>query len=199
MQQAVRAGPGSGHDPTSDDRRVEQRDFRENPGRATFARRGSPGSHSADSGSGEKPMAIKPLEDRVLVKPIPGSGVRRPASGASSCPRREGKSRARRGRRRRTRQTPPENSKLAEMSSRCRRRPGLPHGKYAGTEVEFKGRQDAHPPRGELLGGSRLTACSLDGENAAAATARICRGHCPGPRLPISGARYLGPDMAGNR
>ncbi|MDX2148657.1 MAG: co-chaperone GroES [Planctomycetota bacterium] len=92
-------------------------------------------------------MAVKPLEDRVLVKPIdpetktasglylPESSKERPIRGevVSTGP----------GKRM-------ENGKRAEMS--VRRGDTVVFGKYAGTEVEIKGVKHLIMRESELLG-----------------------------------------------
>lgn len=94
-------------------------------------------------------MAVKPLEDRVLVKPIEAetktaSGIYLPeaskekpvkgeviATGPGSCL---------------------ENGKRAEMS--VTKGDTVVYGKYAGTEVEIKGVKH-HPPRVGAVGCDR--------------------------------------------
>jgi chaperonin GroES len=92
-------------------------------------------------------MAIKPLEDRVLVKPIESesktaSGIFLPES-AKEKPVRGEVVAVGPGKRL-------ENGKRAEMS--VRKGDKVFYGKYAGTEVEFKGDKMLILRENELLG-----------------------------------------------
>ena len=92
-------------------------------------------------------MAIKPLEDRVLVKPIESesktaSGIFLPES-AKEKPVRGEVVAVGPGKRL-------ENGKRAEMSVRMGDK--VFYGKYAGTEVEFKGDKMLILRENELLG-----------------------------------------------
>ena len=92
-------------------------------------------------------MAVKPLEDRVLVKPIESesktaSGIYLPESAKEKPVRGEVVA------------TGPgkrlENGKRAEMS--VRKGDTVVYGKYAGTEVEIKGVKHLILRESELLG-----------------------------------------------
>jgi chaperonin GroES len=92
-------------------------------------------------------MAIKPLEDRVLVKPIEAesktaSGIYLPETAKEKPVRGEVVA------------TGPgkrlDNGKRAEMS--VRRGDTVVYGKYAGTEVEIKGEKHLILRETELLG-----------------------------------------------
>ncbi len=92
-------------------------------------------------------MAVKPLEDRVLVKPIEGesktaSGIYLPDT-AKEKPVRGEVVAVGPGKRL-------ENGKRAEMS--VRRGDTVVYGKYAGTEVEIKGDKHLILRESELLG-----------------------------------------------
>ena len=90
-------------------------------------------------------MAVKPLEDRVLVKPVEAesktaSGIYLPESSKEKP--KQGKIIAL-GKRL-------ENGKRAEMSVRTG--DTVVYGKYAGTEVEIKGEKHLILRESELLG-----------------------------------------------
>ncbi|MBX3408422.1 MAG: co-chaperone GroES [Phycisphaeraceae bacterium] len=92
-------------------------------------------------------MAVKPLEDRVLVKPIEAesktaSGIFLPES-SKEKPVRGKVTSAGPGKRL-------ENGKRAEMSVKIG--DTVVYGKYAGTEVEIKGEKHLILRESELLG-----------------------------------------------
>lgn len=92
-------------------------------------------------------MAVRPLEDRVLVKPIESesktaSGIYLPET-AKEKPVRGEVIAVGPGKRL-------ENGKRAEMS--VRKGDTVVYGKYAGTEVEIKGDKHLILREGELLG-----------------------------------------------